>query len=179
MHAEEVFFDAEEDFIDLQSGATGVGQQQQQQRQQQLQQQAQLLAGLGVSTPQQLQAMLQAMQQVEEDQLHEQDLQDSGDEEEWAWNWDDGGVPGSRPQDYAHPSEIPKFMSKTEWYKANAARPLYKAQEYEDCPATVMKAVVFLMSWKFDFGVTDAAFNQLLAMLSEQFLPKVSSAEFF
>ena len=64
MHAEEVFYDAEEVFIDVQSGAAAVGQQQQQQQQLQRQKHEQLLAGLiqRVRTPQQLQDMLQAMQ---------------------------------------------------------------------------------------------------------------------
>jgi hypothetical protein len=166
-HADEVFFDAEEEFREMRSGAA---ESQLQQEQDQVQQD-QLLAQIGVSSPQQLQAILLALQQTEEEQLNEEDLLDSEDEEEWAWNWGNGGVPGSRPEDYSHPSQIPKFMSKAEWFKAHAARPLYTAP---DCPVTVMKAVVFLMGWKFDFGVTDAAFNVLLAMLSEQFLPKVS-----
>lgn len=80
----------------------------------------------------------------------------------------------SRAEHYAHPSQVPRFVSKTEWYKADAALPIYTAGECPDCSVTVMKAVVFLMGWKFDYGIPDAALNVLLAMLLEKFLPRVS-----
>lgn len=44
----------------------------------------QLLGARGVSSPEQMQAITRALQQDEEEQLHEDDLQVSSDEGEWA-----------------------------------------------------------------------------------------------
>jgi hypothetical protein len=104
----------------------------------------------------------------------EQQQGDAGDVQGEGWCYVENPEFAVPPEEYEHPSKIPKFMSKTAWYKANGDRPIYP-----EAALTIMQAVVMLMAWKADYAVTDAAFNAMLGMLSEVFLPKVSIAMSF
>jgi hypothetical protein len=84
------------------------------------------------------------------------------------------GMGGQRsrlgPEQYAHPDQIPRFTSKTEWYQAHSNRPLYTGAQL-----TTLQAVYMLMAWKANYAVTDKAFDALLGMMNQLFLPKVSA----
>jgi len=167
--ADEMYYDAEENFIcmadEASAGSTGdttAGVPLQQRLEQ-----------LGITGLERQRAVLELLQQQGDDEEYdssEESSESSEEDQDLGWDWSSGGVPGSRPEDYDHPSKIPKFMSKVDWYKTNSARVLHSKTS-----VTVLQAVVFLMAWKFDFGVTDAAFNVLLAMLAELFLPEVGA----
>jgi hypothetical protein len=90
---------------------------------------------------------------------------------EYQWRWTGRGQQGVPLDQYEHPSQIPKFTSKADWYNANSERLLYN-----EAGLTILESVFYLMAWKADYAVTDAAFGSMLGMLSQLFLPKVRSA---
>jgi len=86
---------------------------------------------------------------------------------EFEWQWAGGDQQEVPLHQYDHPDKIPK-LSKTDWYKANSERKLY-----EGAALTILQSVYYLMAWKADYAVTDKAFEAMLGMLCQLFLPKV------
>ena len=112
---------------------------------------------------------------VEEQQGRGETGSDTSEEQaagEFEWQWAGGGQQEVPPHQYDHPDKIPKFSSKTDWYKANSERKLY-----EGAALTILQSVYYLMAWKADYAVTDKAFEAMLGLLCQIFLPKVGNLQ--
>ena len=98
----------------------------------------------------------------------EAEAEAEADAEQAEWRWAGRSQRRVPLDQYQHPNQIPKFSSKTDWYKANSERLLY-----DGAALTIQQSVFQLMAWKADYAVTDAAFGAMLGMLSQLLLPKV------